>query len=71
MDMKNSYPVQMAEYAVQRRIAGEPEFSWWIWHVIAKRNFIIGKLKLKYWVGTHKFGVKITKSVQESKEFYK
>ena len=25
----NSYPVQMAEYAVQRRIVGDPVFLWW------------------------------------------
>ena len=68
-DMKNSYPVQMAKYAVQRRIAGEPVFEWWIRHLLAKSNRIIVKLKSKYWVRTHKFDVKITKSVQEVKSF--
>ena len=69
-DMKNSYPVHMAKYAVQLRIAGDPAFAWWIQNVLAKRNRIIGKLKSKYLVQTHKFGVKISKSVQESKAFY-
>jgi hypothetical protein len=68
-DMKNSYPVQLAEYATQRRIAGEPAFAWWIKHVLEKRNRIIGKLKAKYWLRTHKFGVKIPKSVEEAKRF--
>jgi hypothetical protein len=68
-DMKNSYPVQLAEYATQRRLAGEPAFAWWIAHVLKKRNRIIGKLKAKYWVRTHKFGVKIPKSVAEAKAF--
>jgi hypothetical protein len=68
-DMKNSYPVQLAEYATQRRIAGEPAFAWWIHHVLNKRNRIISKLKAKYWVRTHKFGVKIPKSVEEAKRF--
>ena len=68
-DMKNSYPVHMAEYGIQRHIAGNPEFAWWIWHVLAKCNRIIGKLKSKYWVKMHKFSVKIPKSVQESKAF--
>ena len=68
-DMKNSHPVQMAEYALHCRIAGDPEFAWCIQHVLAKRNRIIGKLKSKYWVRTHKFGVKIPKSVQEAKSF--
>ena len=47
-DMKNSYPVQISKYAVQRRIAGDPEFAWWIRHVPAKRNRIIVNLKSKY-----------------------
>ena len=59
----------MAKYAVQLRIAGDPAFAWWIQNVLAKRNRIIGKLKSKYLVQTHKFGVKIPKSVQEAKEF--
>jgi hypothetical protein len=66
-DVKNSYPVQLAEYSIQRRIAGEPAFAWWVKHVLSERNRIIGKLKAKYWVRTHKFGVKINKSVEEAK----
>ena len=68
-DMKNSYPVQMVEYVVQRRIAGDPAFAWWIRDFLVKRNRIIGKLRSKYWVRTHKFGVKIPKSVQEANAF--
>ena len=70
-DMKNSYPVQMAEYTVRHCIAGNPEFEWSIRHVLEKRNRMIGNLKSKYWVRTHKFGVNIHKSVQEAKEFDK
>ena len=68
-DMKNSYPLQMAKYVVQRHIVGNPSFAWWIQHVLAKRNLIIRKLILKYWVKTHKFGFKIPKLVKEAKEF--
>ena len=69
--MKNSYPVHMAEYVVQRHIAGDPVFSWWIHHVLAKCNRIIGNLKSNYCVTTYKFGVNIPKSVQEAKAFEK
>jgi hypothetical protein len=57
--MKNSYPVQLAEYSIQRRIAGEPAF--------ARCHRVIGKLKAKHWARTHKFGVKTPKSVEEAK----
>jgi hypothetical protein len=68
-DIKGSYPVQLAEYSTQRRIAGEPASAWWIRNVLQKRNRIIVKLKTKYWVRTHKFGVKIPKTVKEAKLF--
>ena len=70
-DMKNSYPVQLAEYATQNGIAGEPAFAWWITHVLQKRNQIIGKVASKYWVRTHKFGVKIPRTLEEAIRFDK
>ena len=49
-DMKNSYPVRMKTFAVQRCISGDPEFACWIQHVVEKGNRIIGKMKSIYWV---------------------
>ena len=68
-DMQNLYLVHMAEYSVQSCISGNPVFAWWIRHILTKRNRIIGNLRSNYWILTHKFGVKIPKSVQEAKEF--
>jgi hypothetical protein len=60
-----SYLVKLAKYATQRHIRGKPAFAWWIQDVLKKCIGIIGKLKAKYWVRTHKFGVKIPKSADE------
>lgn len=68
-DIKESNPVQVAEYAVQARISQEPAFAWWCPWVLKKRNRIISKVKSKYWIRTHKFGIKIPKSVEEAKRF--
>ena len=65
-DMKKSYPVQVAEYCVHSWISAEPEFAWWVPYVLKKRNRIIAKVKSKYWKRTHKFGIQVTKSVQEA-----
>ena len=65
-DMKESYPVQVSEYAVLTRIQEEPEFAWRIPHVLRKRNRIVAKVKSKYWICTHKFGIKVRKSVTEA-----
>ena len=67
-DMKEAYPVQSAEYAVQARLVEEPAFAWWAPHTLKKRNRIIAKVKSKYWLRTHKFGIRIPKSVQEARE---
>ena len=67
-DLKASYPVQLAEYAVQARLAEEPAFAWWVPHTLRKRNRIISKLKSKYWVRTHKFGIRIPKTAAEARQ---
>ena len=70
-DMKESYPVQLAEYDVQNRISLKPEFAWWAPYTLKKRNHILVKIKSKYWIRTHKYGIDIHKSVKSAKEIYK
>jgi hypothetical protein len=40
-DMKESYPVEVAEYAVGNKISHEPAFCWWVPHMLKKRDRII------------------------------
>ena len=65
-DMKESYPIQVAEYAIASCISMEPAFAWWVPHVLKERNRIISKVKSKYWLRTHKFGIRIAKTVEEA-----
>ena len=67
-DIKESYPVQVAEYAVSSRISEEPAFAWWSPSVLKKRSRIIAKTKSKYWLRMHKFGIEIPKSVQQARQ---
>ena len=67
-DLKECYPVQVAEYAIQHRISNEPAFAWWVPHVVKKRKLIISKVKSKYWQQTHKFGIRIPKTVLKAKK---
>ena len=66
-DVKEAYPVQLAEYALQRQISKAPAFAWWTPYVLKKRNAIISKVKSKYWKRTHKFGIFIPKDVNSAK----
>ena len=67
--MKEAYPVQVAESTEKAQSSEEPAFAWWVPYTLQKRNRIISKLKTKYWVRTHKFGIKIPKTAKEAKEF--
>ena len=69
--MKESYPVQTCEYSILVHIHEEPAFAWWTPYVIKKRNRIIAKVKSKYWLKTHKFGIKVPKSVEQAVQFDK
>jgi hypothetical protein len=50
-DLKESYPVQVAEYAVANKISEKPAFAWWVPYVLRER--IIKKVKTRYWKRTH------------------
>jgi hypothetical protein len=66
VELKDSNPVELAEYAVANRIDQEPAFRWWVAEVLRKRNRIIAKLKRRYWRITHKFGIQLPKTVEEA-----
>ena len=65
-DVKDSFPVQLAEYAVNNKVEDEPAFAWWVPHTLKKKARIISKIKSKYWEKTHKYGIRIPKSVQDA-----
>ena len=67
-DVKDSYPVQLADYAIENRLDKLPAFACWVPYVIRKRDRIIKKLKSKYWSKTHKYGIRIPKTVAEAIE---
>jgi hypothetical protein len=66
--LKESYPVEVAEYAKANKISDKPAFAWWVNEVIKRRNRIIAKVKSRYWKTTHKFGIELPHSVKEAFE---
>ena len=65
-DMKESYPVEVAEYAEAMGISDEPAFSWWTTHVSKKRQRIIAAVNKRHHKMAHKFGIKVPKTVEEA-----
>eukprot|EP00957_Ditylum_brightwellii_P038291 2895356-Ditylum_brightwellii.AAC.1 len=61
--MKESHPVETAEYAKARAIADKPAFRWWVPYMLCKRDVILAKVKARVRKTTHKYGIEIPTSV--------
>ena len=44
-DIKESNPIEVAEYAVAQGIDHEPAFAWWVPHTLKKRNRMMAAVK--------------------------
>ena len=64
--MKESFPVDVAEYVISAGIQDEPAFNCWVKHVINKRNRIVSKVNSQYHKQTHKFGFEVPKTVADA-----
>ena len=70
-DLKESHPLETAEYAVTMGIDHEPAFNWWVPHVPRKRNQIISavaKRSARFLKRTHKFGIEKPQTIKEALE---
>ena len=67
-ELKESHPVEVAEFALSRGVATEPAFAWWVPHTMKKRDRIIAAVKARVRVTTHKFGIQVANSISHGKE---
>jgi hypothetical protein len=65
-DLKESNPVEVAEYAATKNLHDEPAFAWWVSHVLKKRNRIIAAVTKRYHKRTHKCGIQVPKTWDEA-----
>jgi hypothetical protein len=61
-DLKESNPVELADYAVAHGIDTEPAFAWWVPFTLKRRNRIIAAVNSRYHKRTHKFGIEVPKT---------
>ena len=67
-ELKESHPVETAEFAKSRGIDDEPAFAWWVPHTLRKRNAIISAIKTRLQKTTHEYGIEIPTSVEHTME---
>ena len=67
-ELKESCPLEAAEYAKSRGIDQEPAFAWWVPHTLRKRNAILAAVKSRVKKRTHKYGIEIPRDVAHARE---
>ena len=61
-ELKESYPIQVAEFAIARGVDGMPAFAWWVNFTLKKRDSIIASVRQRIARTTHKYGIEIPTS---------
>jgi hypothetical protein len=61
-DLKESNPVEVAEYAAAKSLLDTPDFVWWARNVLKKCTIIIAAVTKRYHKRTHKFGIEVPKN---------
>ena len=70
-DLKESHPVEVAEFAKARGIDDEVAFAYWVPFTLWKRDIIISSIKTRAKKSTHKYGIEIPTSVEHAYELDK
>ena len=66
-DLKESNPVEVAEFAKARGIDQEPAFCWWVPYVLRKRDVIIASVTQRARKTTHKYGIEMPTDIEHAK----
>ena len=65
-ELKESNPVEIADYVQANNLTNEPAFAWWVPYTIRKRDMIIAAVNKRVEKSTHKFGIKVPRNVKEA-----
>ena len=65
-EVKNSFPIHLAEYAIKHELQDEPVFKWWIKDSLKRRKYMIKAARARYARRTHKFGIRLPNTVEEA-----
>eukprot|EP00978_Attheya_sp_CCMP212_P044277 scaffold305713_cov31-Attheya_sp.AAC.1 len=71
-ELKESNPVEIAEYDMANEIHLEPAFEWWVPFTLKKRDRIISAVvSNRYHKRTHKFGIELPMLVADARRLDK
>ena len=66
--LKESNPVEVAEFVMARGLEKEPAFAWWVPFTLKKRDAIIASVRSRVRKRTHKYGIEVPTSIEHALE---
>ena len=66
--LKETHPVDVAEFAKAAGIDNEPAFCWWVPYTLRKRDRIISAINSRVRKTTHKYGIEVPTSIEHARE---
>ena len=69
--LKESHPLETAEYAEANLLLWEPVFSWWVPQALRQKHGMVKVLKTRYHRMEEKFGIELPKNVKQALELDK
>ena len=67
-DIKETHPIEVAEYVKAHSLIDEPAFAWWAPYTLKKRDRVIMTVNARLRKKTHKFGIELPTSVAHAYE---
>ena len=55
--LKESNPVDIAEYVLAQKINNDLAFAWWVPYTLRKRNVVVSSIYSQIKKRTHKYGI--------------
>ena len=65
-DLKESHPIEVAEFAKATNIDKEPAFAWWVPYTLRKRDVILSAVRSRIMKTTHKYGIELPTTVKDA-----
>ena len=64
--LKESNPIEVAEFAIAQGINDEPAFAWWVPYVLKRRERIVSMVNKRVLKRTHKYGIRVPRTYDEA-----
>lgn len=64
--LKETNPIEVAEYAIAHAIDKQPAFHWWVHYTLKERDRIVATVESRVKLTKHKYGIQVPMNIKEA-----